>query len=143
MTTSTEAPCADIATGSTVLYARTVAYMLEKHLQKCEDGSVHWATTAGDELPWEPAKLVWPDDPCLSYSIAQGTCEGSKVVICEESRLPYASHLTRRELLVIKFLRGAKRVCAELPEVIEWLESSLDIQACLEFQSKHKKLLNI
>ena len=143
MTTTTEAPCADIATCSTVLYARTVAYMLEKHLQKCEDGSVHWATTAGDELPWEPAKLVWPDDPCLSYSISQGTCEGCKVVICEESRLPYASHLTRRELLVIKFLRGAKRVCAELPEVIEWLESSLDIQACLEFQTKHKKLLNI
>jgi len=65
------------------------------------------------------------------------------VVICEESRLPYASNLTRRELLVIKFLRGAKRVCAELPEVIEWLESSLDIQVCLEFQSEHKKLLKI
>jgi len=59
MTTTTEVRSTDIATGSTVLYARTVAYMLEKHLQKCEDGSVHWVSTANDEVPWELFDITW------------------------------------------------------------------------------------
>lgn len=86
------------------LFVRTIANALERYMDKREDGRVHWAKPAGNEVDWGPAKLTWPnvDDSYLSFVVSQGSNEGYLVWVCHQEAHYGTEGL--KALMVIKCL---------------------------------------
>lgn len=111
-----------------VLYARTVADQLERHLEKAST-SIHWAQAAGGETTYGPPKLVWPRSPSLAYSFDEGSNEG---VIMTVSDLQSGLN-SWTPLLKLKFLGAMRSVMAEAVHVAEYL-TAMDTPALLALQ---------
>ncbi|MFN9476599.1 hypothetical protein [Acidovorax sp.] len=113
-----------------VLYARTVANQLERHLERANT-SIHWAQAAGSETSYGPPKVVWPRSPRLGYSFDEGNNEGVIMTVSDlrsglDSWTP---------LLKLKFLGGMRSVMAEGGIVAEYLRG-MDTQELLALQKQ-------
>ncbi|AVO43479.1 hypothetical protein [Simplicispira suum] len=115
-----------------VLYARTVAKILERELRCSDEGSFYWAQAAGSETPWGPPILEWPltVDPVLK--IQEGAHEGTHVIICgghDSDGQPIGP------LVEIKLLGCLNRVMTIDVPLINGALKSLDYDALLAKQA--------
>lgn len=115
------------AESAPVLYVRTVADALERHLEKANT-HVHWARPDGRETSWGPPQLVWPKDPSLGYMLQHGHSEGTLLrVMHQQDRYDAA---TQQPLIVVKFLCGFGTASVDMKTVYDFLES-LDVAQLL------------
>ena len=117
------------------LYVRTVAEELGRHLER-SNTSVHWASTAGGEVPWGPPKLTWPAQPDLGYVIERGSNEGVKVTVKHRESARDPEH--GQSLIVIKFLTGIQKALKETELVVDFL-NNMKPDDMLKLQQEYEK----
>ena len=105
-----------------VLFARTVANLLEKHFSKREDSRVEWVQPGGPEASWEPPQRVFPDcnDVNLGYMVRQGHSEGYHIHLTHYPE--YRNEEKIQVLLVIKCLCSFAETFNQARIVMEFIE---------------------
>lgn len=112
------------------IYARTVARLLERHLEKCPESSIHWVAVAS-EVGWGEASIEWPELDYFGFHIRHGHNEGMQVDVTAEVREGNA--VTHKAVLTCKFLCGYSRVYDEAKRVQEFIDA-LDRETLLKAQ---------
>lgn len=113
-TTTTAAP--------PVLYARTVAKLLEAHFYQREDSRVEWVQAGGGEASWEPPQAVFPElnDLDLGYMVRQGHSEGYQIHVTHQPEYRNSEKIV--VLLVLKCLCSFAETFNQARIVMEFIE---------------------
>lgn len=105
-----------------VLFARTVAELLQAHLYKREDSRVEWVQAGGPEASWEPPQRVFPDfnDLDMGYLVRQGHSEGYQIHVTHQPE--YRNPEKIQVLLVLKCLCSFAETFNQARIVMEFIE---------------------
>jgi hypothetical protein len=109
-------------TTTPVLFARTVADLLQSHFSKREDSRVEWAQAGGPEASWEPPQRVFPEfkNANLRYLVREGHSEGYQVHVLHQPE--YRNEEQFQILLVVKCLCSYAETFNQARIIMEFIE---------------------